>query len=904
MNENTGCTPDSCTAHGECVMTDDGPHCLCERGYSGATCEACATGYQDNDGDDICRPNCTTAVLDCDHGHCDDTTGTARCICDGAYGGDHCTQCATGYQDTDGDHICKPSCALLGYRCQPHGHCDDSTGVAVCICAAGYRDDGRGGCVRDGDGTSCQTPTALDAFPVQLTASTVGLADRYEGGCVADTQGNERIYALFVEHSVPVEIQTEGYDTVVYLRRGCTAAAPELACDDDSGPGRGSRIYRRLAPGLYYLFVDSYDEPGEFTLQVRVDCGTGRRYDAAATTCIDDPCIPNPCTAANRHLCRVEPSGARCDCDPGFVEIEGGCAPDPTADGTGCTDPIALTGPHGTVTGDTLNGAAAEVGSCGGDGPEHVYAFYLNERSFVEFDLFGYDTVLHLRKQCSALASERVCNDDAGAQHGSHLRLFLEPGSYFVFADSYETGGSYTLHYALRSDPCHDPQNACPGALSCESLHDWSGHRCVCPPGDLIFGDSCIADPCQSATCTDPHRHRCVADPPFAYHCACDRGFIPDPGDPQTCVIDPDAAAWTVLVYLDADNNLEDYGLEDLVEMEAVGSTDTVNIVVLLDSFAHQGGHAQLIEVHDGTHTVVEDWGETDMSDARTLRDFAQWGLAAYPAAHYALILWDHGNGWKSAAHSASGGIPKGFASDDHGSPGSLSIAQGDYARALSAIAADRGGPLDLIGFDACLMAMWEVAHATAPYARILVASQQTIPGTGWPYDDLLAALVADPGQTPAALGQAIADTYHQESSSNSTLSVVDLERLPALSATVSQFGTALAAADDLFLQIESFRASAAYFSSGSRRDLWGFAAQVEADHSVPLSLRNTATALLDALSAAVIYNRVQADHNDAHGLSIYFPALGTSRDSDYLESGATWSAETEWDEFIWNYQL
>src|SRR3989339_2026064 len=36
---------------------------------------------------------------------------------------------------------------------------------------------------------------------------------------------------------------------------------------------------------------------------------------------------------------------------------------------------------------------------------------------------------------------------------------------------------------------------------------------------------------------------------------------------------------WTVFVYLDGDNNLEQYAIEDLVEMENVGSDDDLTII-------------------------------------------------------------------------------------------------------------------------------------------------------------------------------------------------------------------------------------------------------------------------------------------------------------------------------------
>jgi hypothetical protein len=44
---------------------------------------------------------------------------------------------------------------------------------------------------------------------------------------------------------------------------------------------------------------------------------------------------------------------------------------------------------------------------------------------------------------------------------------------------------------------------------------------------------------------------------------------------------------------------------------------------------------------------------------------------------------------------------------------------------------------LDIIGFDACLMAMYEVGSTLAPYGRYLLASELLEPGHGWDYSAL-----------------------------------------------------------------------------------------------------------------------------------------------------------------------
>ena len=47
----------------------------------------------------------------------------------------------------------------------------------------------------------------------------------------------------------------------------------------------------------------------------------------------------------------------------------------------------------------------------------------------------------------------------------------------------------------------------------------------------------------------------------------------------------------------------------------------------------------------DSAAELIEDWGEADMSDWRTLRDFGVWAADHVPARHYMYIAWDHGAG-------------------------------------------------------------------------------------------------------------------------------------------------------------------------------------------------------------------------------------------------------------------
>jgi len=64
--------------------------------------------------------------------------------------------------------------------------------------------------------------------------------------------------------------------------------------------------------------------------------------------------------------------------------------------------------------------------------------------------------------------------------------------------------------------------------------------------------------------------------------------------------------------------------------------------------------------------------------------------------------------------------------------------------------------PVDLVGMDACLMTMLEVAYQLREHARILVGSETVEPGPGWPHDRILGELTASLATTPDELAAVV----------------------------------------------------------------------------------------------------------------------------------------------------
>jgi hypothetical protein len=89
-----GMMPGFCGTHGTCSNGATAATCTCDTGYDGPRCNMCANGYQDNDGNGTCTPNCATAGLTCNgNGTCTDASGTVTCNCLPEFTGPNCDQC-------------------------------------------------------------------------------------------------------------------------------------------------------------------------------------------------------------------------------------------------------------------------------------------------------------------------------------------------------------------------------------------------------------------------------------------------------------------------------------------------------------------------------------------------------------------------------------------------------------------------------------------------------------------------------------------------------------------------------------------------------------------------------------------------------------------------------------------
>ncbi|MBU3133881.1 clostripain [Clostridium gasigenes] len=219
----------------------------------------------------------------------------------------------------------------------------------------------------------------------------------------------------------------------------------------------------------------------------------------------------------------------------------------------------------------------------------------------------------------------------------------------------------------------------------------------------------------------------------------------------------------TVMVYSDADNNLEESLLQDIQEMKT-GYIDNpnLNLIALVDRTPDYSDDSTILgeDFSDSrmykieNHKAVRIEGgkdfpeitktseyEANMGDAQTLKKFIDSCKANYPADKYELIISNHGGGVRDNKALQKPKNPKAVCWDDTNDSDCL------YTAEISdALTNDQS--VNVLAYDACLMGAAEIAYQYRPgngsfQANVMVASAPVVWGDGYKYDDIFKRLKA-----------------------------------------------------------------------------------------------------------------------------------------------------------------
>ena len=332
---------------------------------------------------------------------------------------------------------------------------------------------------------------------------------------------------------------------------------------------------------------------------------------------------------------------------------------------------------------------------------------------------------------------------------------------------------------------------------------------------------------------------------------------------------------WGFYVYMAGDNTLYDELTDDLNEMKMVGSNSELEIVALTDKINDDDSHAYHVMKHNlveyNLSEINSTWqNELDMGNGDTLRDFLIWSSENFPAKKKILIIWNHGSGWEKVAEDGGSylTVPE------------INNSINEYREITNET------PFTLIGFDACLMGMFEIMYELKEHTEMVHGSEAYEPLEGWTYNNLLYKLNENLNNDELAyhVVNDYVESYRNGSvytSYSVTASVVTSNELDDLWQELDNFSSELNSVLPIFKEeIKDARDRTQRFDQNPNyRDLYDLTVNIGQQIPV-ISVKEAAQKLRNALNQTVMFE----DHwikpeklnvERAKGMTIYFPTDG-----------------------------
>ncbi len=358
--------------------------------------------------------------------------------------------------------------------------------------------------------------------------------------------------------------------------------------------------------------------------------------------------------------------------------------------------------------------------------------------------------------------------------------------------------------------------------------------------------------------------------------------------------------SWTIMLYIAADGLLANFAVESLKQLSksasaAPGDDDQASVVVAAQ-FSIDAPGGQSIPRYIFNDSSGENLGSgardplnasDDTTEEQALKNFLNWVYTnpeCNKSTRYALILWSHG---PELFLQPPPGRPT-------GDPASLYLAPDQLSQALKSCTPPAGSRLDIVGFDACSMSMFEMAYEIRDLADYMVASQEEVPDPSFPYDRLIELFRKFGGNPDSLLKQGL-EAYaraYKDCVCNAitgmkpvTLSALRLNKCSRLKTAVDDLASALLDGQDqgdLPGLLISARQKSQDYAGGLYVDLAEFCKQLNGQlngrgSEVKKPIRAACQGVLDALaegsSDSLILENYSAD-TTGNGISIYFPYL------------------------------
>ena len=457
---------------------------------------------------------------------------------------------------------------------------------------------------------------------------------------------------------------------------------------------------------------------------------------------------------------------------------------------------------------------------------------------------------------------------------------------------------------------------------------------------------------------------------------------LPNSHKPATEV--ENSSDWTIMIYMQARSNLASFASQNMQEIASVGVNKKNNIVIQWEQPDQPGISRYQLKGNKIFEAFSDPQATNNFSPGDRLCDFVKWSTKNYRSKHYALILWNHGLGaldpvWgrsdfarmisyhtnegeetriniNGAVHSSTLPLAPSYdelitstftrpeAEQAHRGilfdfQNRVYMTHSELANALEKISPYLPNhKLDILGFDACYMAMTEVAYLVKDYARIMVGSQEVELARGWYYKNFLTQL-KNKSLSPEELARAIVDAHgrlYQGKTHLYSLSALHLEHASDLKENLDTLVESLekgisSHGNKLKKVISKARKHSLEFSMPTFIDLHSFYSELlgglntsnfsknaaqkstvrrkqipahlqkrpqpntsEQDHHIA-HIKELLAEGISLLERAILHKTASTHLKRSHGLSIYFPSWNFEQ--SYLTN--SFSQQSRWPTFL-----
>ncbi|HBY05842.1 MAG: hypothetical protein UV38_C0003G0223 [candidate division TM6 bacterium GW2011_GWE2_42_60] len=420
---------------------------------------------------------------------------------------------------------------------------------------------------------------------------------------------------------------------------------------------------------------------------------------------------------------------------------------------------------------------------------------------------------------------------------------------------------------------------------------------------------------------------------------------------------------WTFLVYMAADNDLFPFASQNLAQLKEIGSNENLTILVHLDiKVPGKSKVTKRLLVKKNQIMQIGPDMCLDSGSEETLVSAGLWAINDFPSEHLVIDFWNHGSGdlnprlrktinpaflFRYDPETGMVRLDRSIAfmdfvdllsKDEQGEPICACdpdrgicfdetyhsyLDDGKLMRGLKRICRARGGKnIDIILFDACLMAGTGTACIMSHFADYMVASEEVVLGPGYNYK-LVAGLLARNDMDPESMVKKIVSDYevvYGKVTGDYTHSAFRLSEFNALNDNIDALAqllmTALTQQEEQSvrnaIKASRSRYACTYFDEPSYIDLGHFylnlrdrVSQMRFKSNAEEMKQRILQALTDGLvcmSHLIMANVCGANLAGAHGLSIYFPEYRINNPHHESYQYTEFAQHNRWVDFLKAY--